>query len=309
MFLRILLLIIPLCGGALFADLTDHLKKPLHKGTGHSIKNVDFIYIINLDKRPEKFASCVSQLKPYGIKPYRFSAVNGWELSLETLNDLGVKYKPKMGSELLGTYYPMSGEGKPVHEKMNVPGRSYFSHCMSLGAIGCALSHISVLKDALDSKYKTIWLMEDDIQIKRNPHLISKYISKLDALVGKKGWDMLFTDQDTISNATGNYIPCRSVARRPNFSPEHPERFAQRQNVDKRFRKIGTRYGMYSVIIRRSGMKKIFNFIQKYKIFLPIDMDFCLPSDMRIFTVRNDIVSTQRYAPSDNGKPGFRGKN
>ena len=42
------------CPKGLFAKLEDHLKKIIDKGEGHQIRNVDFIYLINLDKRPEK---------------------------------------------------------------------------------------------------------------------------------------------------------------------------------------------------------------------------------------------------------------
>jgi hypothetical protein len=50
------------------------------------------------------------------------------------------------------------------------------------------------------------------------------------------------------------------------------------------------------------------NFIKKYGVFLPIDMEVYLPDDMRLFTVINDIVSTQRFAPTDNGAPGYQKK-
>jgi GR25 family glycosyltransferase involved in LPS biosynthesis len=269
MSLRVFFLICALYSGTLFAKLEDHLKKAPDKGTCHTMKNIDFIYTINLDERPAKFESCTSQLHPYGIFPYRFSAVNGWKLTLTAINDLGIKYSTGMKTDLMGTYYPLDGEGAPCHEIMSVPGRNYFCHCMSRGAIGCALSHLSVLQDALDSGYKAIWVMEDDIQVLQDPHLISKRIDELDKLVGKNGWDMLFTDQDTINNNTGKYVPCLSHARRPNFSPSHPERFAKRTEINKDFRKVGARYGMYSVIIRRSGIKKILNFTRCANFVFP----------------------------------------
>jgi GR25 family glycosyltransferase involved in LPS biosynthesis len=305
MFFRFFLLIFTIGTGVLSGHFKDHLKTAHGKRGFHKMENVDFIYIINLDKRPEKFASCTQQLSKFRIFPYRFSAINGWELPLDVVNDLGVRFREGMTPGLMGTYFPLDGKGNPVHEIMSVPGRNYFTHNMSLGAIGCALSHLSVLQDAFDSKYKTIWVMEDDIDVRQDPHLISEYIERLDSLVGEDGWDMLFTDEDTISNETGDHVICASYAPRPNFSPEDPERFAQRIKVTDYFRKIGARYGMYSIIIRRSGIKKILRFIKQYDMFLPIDMEFYLPSDIRIYTVLKDIVSTKRNAPSDNSKPGF----
>ena len=288
----------------LCAGIETYFKKPTDKTGSHSMRNIDFIYVINLDERPEKFASCVTQLHPYGISPFRFSAVNGWKLPLHIINDVGVKYTPSMRQGLMGTSYEMSD--LPHHEVMHVTGRTYFSHCMSRGAIGIVLSHLSVLQDAYDSGYNTIWVMEDDIHVIQNPHCISSLIDKLNTLVGKDKWDILFTDQDT-KNQQGNYVPCTSYAQRPNFSPPRPARFAKRAQINPDFRKIGARYGAYSMIVRRSGMEKILNFIKQHCIFLPYDMEFYLPRNMRIYAVTSDIVSTQINAISDNGAPRYAG--
>ena len=55
-------------------------------------------------------------------------------------------------------------------------------------------------------------------------------------------------------------------------------------------------------------MKKILNFLKEYKVFLPVDMEFYLPSHIKIYTVREDVVSTQRFAPTDNSRPGYLNK-
>jgi len=73
---------------SLQAGLQDHFKKAEGKSDIHKTRNIDFIYMINLDERPEKWQMSIAQLASYGIIPYRFSAVNGWELSLEDINDV-----------------------------------------------------------------------------------------------------------------------------------------------------------------------------------------------------------------------------
>ncbi len=161
------------------------------------MRNIDYIYIINLDQRPEKFEKCIAQLYPYGIYPYRFSAVNGWELSIETINDLGVKFEPGMQGDFMGTSYLPRSNFKPHHEKIQNYNQTYFCHCMSRGAIGIVLSHLSILQDAYDSGYETIWVMEDDIEVIRDPHELSDLIERLDRKVGEDNWDILFTDRDT----------------------------------------------------------------------------------------------------------------
>lgn len=298
----IVCLCVVICG-SLHAKLEDHFKPAPNKSNIHQMKNIDFIYMINLDARPEKFQASLDQLAPYDIHPYRFSAVNGWELTLEDINDVATTYEPWMNGNMFGTSYLIEDGGNPSHEQIHVVGKKYFCHCMSRGAIGIILSHLSILQDAYDSGYETIWVMEDDIQLVRNPHRLSSLIEELDRLTRKKGWDILFTDQDT-KNQKGEYVPCKGYALKPNFSPKNPERFSQVTNIGS-FKKIGARYGAYSMIVRRSGMKKILDFIKKHQVFLPYDMEFYLPDDIKIYGVKEDIVSTEPTALSDNGGPNY----
>lgn len=294
--------------GTLSADIEEYFKPCLNKGAVSSqMRNIDFIYCINLDKRPEKYAGTLQQLAPYNIVPYRFSAVNGWELSLEDINKLGVKYESWMQPGIMGTCYLPDGDGMPHHEIIHVIGRNYFCHCMARGPMGCSLSHLSVLQDAYDSGYETIWIIEDDIQVIQNPHLLSNLTDRLDSLLGYSGWDILFTDQDT-KNGLGNYVPCLGYAKRPNFSPPNPGKYTDKYNISHDLKKIGARYGTYSMIVRRSGIKKMLDFFKTYKIFLPIDMDMFFP-DLKAYAVTNDVVSTQVNAPSDNGAPNYKNSN
>ncbi len=216
------------------ADLVDHLKKTEGKSDIHQIRNIDFIYMINLDKRPEKFAQASAELHHYGIFPYRFSAVNGWELSLEAINDIGLKCAVGM-EQLFATCYPTEMNGEPLHEYMSKIGRAYFTQGMAKGTLGCALSHISVLKDAWDSNYETIWVMEDDITVISDPRIIPALIDKLDAFIGKENWDVLFTDQD-YRVAEGEYLIASGAAERPDMDCSLEARYAPplyRQNKNQ----------------------------------------------------------------------------
>ena len=283
----------------LFSGVENHLVKITNKSDGqlHQIRNIDFIYMINLDRRPEKFEQSAVQLNPFGVYPFRFPAIYGKKLTLEQINDLGVKLEPWMTSGQWGTSY-LDESLQPVHDIVHVLGRNYFCHCMGRGPIAIVLSHLSVLQDAYDSGYKTIWVMEDDIQVLRDPNLLSGLIDKLDKLVEKK-WDILFTDKDTKNNR-GEYVPCLGYAWRPNFAPQNPGRFAEQKIISPDFKKVGARYGAYSMIVRRSGMKKILKFIKKHQIFLPYDMEFYLPNDIKMYAVNEDIISTLPQALSDN---------
>jgi len=272
------------------------------------MRNIDFIYMINLDQRPEKFASTVRGLEPFGINPYRFSAVNGWELSLEAINDVGLKYKSGMTS-LFATSYPYEAEGRHSHGFMKEDGLSYFCHGMSCGAIGICLSHISVLKDAWDSGYETIWVMEDDVEVIRDPRIIPDLIDRLDCLVRKENWDVLFTDQDT-KGSDGKYVPACGRGKRPDMDCSLEERFSEKYTMKVRisedFWKISARFGAYSMIIRRSGIKKLLDYAMEHKVYLPYDFDNYLAPGLNRYGLAYDVVGPLVGALTDNGTPGYR---
>jgi GR25 family glycosyltransferase involved in LPS biosynthesis len=286
----------------------DHLKKAENKGTNHKMKNIDFIYMINLDKRPQKFAQCKEQFENYGIHPYRFSAVNGWELSIEAINDIGVKYKPGM-TPLLATTYVVKNEKKiQSHEYMKEGDKTYFVHCCSLGGLGCSLSHISILQDAYDSGYETIWVMEDDIEIMENPHTLADRIDELDQLVGKGKWDVLLTDVD-YRIGVGKYLPAYGAAKRPDMDCSVKARFSdcytKTPQINAHFRKVAARFGTASMIIRRSGIIKLLNFSKTRNIFLPYDLENYLPAKIQRYGLTYDHVTNQLNALSDLGQPGY----
>jgi GR25 family glycosyltransferase involved in LPS biosynthesis len=297
---RFLIPVLLFISWSLEGGVEKYFKKADNKPDFRSIRNIDFIYMLNLDKRPDKYLIASKELERYSIHPYRFSAVNGWELTNEDLLEIGVKYNTGMTKELWGTYYPLDSQG-PVHEVMHVSGRTYFSHCMSKGAIGCFLSHCSILQDAYDAGYETVWVMEDDIQVFSNPHDVSALIDRLDRLTHGK-WDILFTDPDTKNN-NGDYVPCRFSAPLPNYIAKNTKRFKENRILSRDFKKIGTRFGTYSMVIRRSGMRKILNFVKAHNVFLPYDMTFFLPEDIQIFGLNYDFVSTKPNSSSNNGIP------
>ena len=291
------------------ADMLDHLKKAEGKSGNHSMRNIDFIYMINLDQRPEKFAEATKDLHRYGIFPYRFSAVNGWEMSVETINEIGLKYQPGMTS-LYATSYPPEAEGKSSHGFMTEYGKTYFRHTMVRGTLGCALSHISILKDAWDSGYEVIWVMEDDVQVLRDPRTIPDLIDKLNDLVGKGNWDVLFTDQD-YRMSESQYMIAYGASKRPDMDcsreARFAERFTQRYDISPDFRRISARFCTHSMIISRSGIAKLLEFSLVHKIFSAYDLDNYLHPTIQRYSFTYDIVSNIINGLSDNSAPGYQG--
>lgn len=286
--------------------LPSFFKKALQKGDHHTINGIDFIYMINLDERPEKYATSLNELEPFGIIPYRFSAVNGWKLKAKEIAELGVTFPPgSLISPFMGTTYIQTEEREyQSNELLKDDGKTtYFSYGMSRGAIGICLSHLSVLQDAYDSFYNTIWVMEDDVEVVANPSIIPSLIQKLDKEV--PDWDILFTDTDT-KDREGQHIACRALAARPNVKIAPLSSFFQLfYPISAEFSRTSMRYGAYSMIIRRSGMEKILAHFKTYGIYLPYDMDYWLAPDLKMYTVNRDIISHRPGAPTDNNKPHY----
>lgn len=287
----------------LLGKLQDHFTKIKGKSKTNIIRNIDFIYMINLDERPEKFKKSMDALAPYDIIPHRFSAINGWKLESSILNEIGVKYNSNMQKGFTGiTYRNRDGKEVAIKEDIKEIGTTYFSTLISKGAIGCALSHLSILQDAYDSGYQTIWIMEDDIEVLSNPKEIPNLIQKLDKLAPE--WDILFTDRN-YRNIHGQYVQVRKVYPRPDYTVPNAESFNKAWYLSNDFTQIKARWCTHSFIIRRSGIKKILDFYKKYKIFHPIDYGMFYPSGMKVFVCNKDIIAARLHALSDNKSPRY----
>lgn len=281
--------------------------KPIYNKTlSGNIEGVDFTYMINLDERPEKFERAVAELRFYGIDPFRFSAVNGWKLPVATINAIGLQFTPEMiVPNMMGcNFVAISDTTYRSNEFVQANGKTYYPCGMGQGAVGIVLSHLSVLQDAYNSGYPTIWVMEDDVEAIENPCQLTELIHELDCLV--PDWDILFTDTDT-KDSEGNHVPCRALPPRPNMNLPPLSLFLDRFiAISDNLKRIGMRYGTYSMIVRRSGIEKILNYYRKYRVFIPYDMDFWLDTTIKMYAPRKDIVSHRAHSLSDNSfAPGY----
>lgn len=118
--------------------------------------NISKIYIINLKERTDRWKDCLTQLQKYNINNYeRFCAIR-----------------------------PNLEEIDPIHyEKNNLKiDKKYI-----IGALGCKLSHIEIIKNAKKNSYKQILILEDDFLLCEN--FIQKY-NKIYSDIHKKKLDI-----------------------------------------------------------------------------------------------------------------------
>ncbi len=292
----IILLLFSLSG---WGSIEKHFKHAENKTPQtQQIKNIDYIYTINLDKRPERWEKALSQLKPYHITPYRFSAVYGLNLSPQALAEIGMTFRPGMEADRWVIHFPEEESGQLDYDFLREEclGKSYFSRWTSRGAIGCTMSHLSVLQDAYDAGYETIWVLEDDFLIVRDPHQLGALIDKLDALVGKAGWDILYTD-GTAQECNQDSPSQLWYLWRPDLSLDL-KALGKKQKISEEFAKIGNRTGTYSMVIRRSGMKKILDFEKARGMFIPFDHELAIVPHIQLYGLRFPLI-TYYDGPSD----------
>ncbi len=286
-----------------FGELHDHLRILNDKTEVRTIRNVDYMYVINLDHREKKYQLTLEEFAPYGILPYRFSAVNGWKLPIETLWDVSLVFQKGMRPGGMGTVYridPVNGKEYASHEIVEVEGTPYVCHCSARGMIGCILSHLTVIKDSLNSGYDVVWICEDDVEVVKDPHILSDYIDQLDQLEGRENWDVLFTFRDYRGPEGQYYIPY-GANYRPNIETRCQEKFNINRPISSDLRQAGSRFGTQSMIWTKRGMEKVLRYYENYKIFIPYDLDIVLIPDIRIYSVMEDVVTNKLNVQSDLG--------
>lgn len=238
-----------------------HYVKAIDIGEPNSqLNGVNCIYVINLDERPQKWARIKPILDSLGLKVNRVSGINGRKLSEDVKRDL------------FGPYFPGINGG------------------LNGGHIGCFLSHLSIMKDAYDRQYTTIWVMEDDIDPiekdvqKKIPALLSE-LNRLDPY-----WDLFYTDTNS-KNDKGEYIPSLALAPRPDQQLLPIEYYTKRIPLTNNIMKIGQRFGMYSVLISRRGLEKLIRHFSHVYLWSPIDVDIHYIPGIRQYATRRDVVS------------------
>lgn len=221
------------------------------------IESIDCIYVINLDKRPEKLAQVKAEFEKAGLHLNRVRGVEGWLLTEENQKELVGPYKLRM---------------KP-------------------GEYGCLLSHVSIYKDAYERGFSRIWILEDDAlilhNVKKIPVLL-KELSKKDP-----NWDVFYTDSDWRAK-DGKYRRPKSIFGRLDQHLQKKSYFTKRTKISKTLQKVRSRWGTHSYIVSRKGLEKFREYFFHTFLWCPIDWDIHFVPKIRQYSSRQDIVSNPR---------------
>jgi len=114
------------------------------------------IYVINLDRSPERLQTFMQSFEPLGFDIVRIPAVDGSELALP----------------------------HPDYDDRRY--RLYHGKQTSIGTVGCYFSHIKALRQFLESKEETALICEDDVSAKPElPQVLDEVLAL------HKHWDLL----------------------------------------------------------------------------------------------------------------------
>lgn len=278
-----------------YGSIEDHFSACIDKPPqlNQQIEGIDYIYLINLDKRPQRLATSLKELNRYKISPYRFSAIDGKNLSRKALKESCFIYQKEMESNRWARLVEDDGQLSYLFLNEDAAELPIFSEWMTPGAVGCALSHLSILQDAYNSGYDTILVLEDDIKIKKDPHLISALIKKLD-LFTHEDWDILYIDPTGLEIEPNNSW----FMWRPDHKLYETQNFVHRQKISKDFFSVASHTRTHSMIIRRSGMEKILNHLKNNGLYLPIDHEIAFANEINLY-VTSEIFITYAESLSD----------
>lgn len=233
-----------------------HFLKPITIDEEPSgLVGVNCIYLINLDRRPERLARMKNTFKQYALHVQRFAAIDGQQLTNATKK------------ALFGPY--------PVR--------------MTNGAIGCLLSHLSILYDAYERGFACIWILEDDVMMREDPQVFVPLLETLNKQDPE--WDLFFTDVDA-KDGEGNYVtPCNALLPlRPNQPSRSMSYYQKKEAIGSHFYRIRQRFGTWSMFVSRKGMQKLLDYYQHVYLWYPYDLDLFYAPHLRCYTTRRDIV-------------------
>ncbi|KRY40897.1 Cullin-1 [Trichinella spiralis] len=126
----------------------------------------DELYLINLLRRPDRRLRMLACFAVLGLEVRLVEAVDGRMLEPADLNAIGVKQMPDYRD--------------PYHKRP-----------MTLGEVGCFLSHYNVWRDMLDRGYRRAVIFEDDLRFTRSfRRQVGVVMAELDANV--PDWDLVY---------------------------------------------------------------------------------------------------------------------
>lgn len=139
--------------------LTAFVTRP-HRDT----MTLDKIVMINLKRRADRLHKMESNFMELGLSVERMAAVDGKQLSETGLQELGVKF--------------LDGYADPYHNRP-----------MTMGEIGCFLSHYQIWEEIVKREQSEVLILEDDLRF--DTYFKQQTINLIEEAREIGGWDLM----------------------------------------------------------------------------------------------------------------------
>lgn len=145
------------------------------------------IFVINLDRHPERLVSIRQQLQEFGMDHERIRAVDGGTLSQQQLDEI---YDPALVRRTLG-------------------------RDLARGEIGCAMSHLSVYRKMAEQSIPVACILEDDAHLTQVLpsilHSLTQFMASANPMVCLLTHVGRYTEWGYSSLAVNDYKVCKIV--------------------------------------------------------------------------------------------------
>lgn len=152
---------------------------------------LDSIVTINLERRPERRQRMEHNFHEMGLDAELLPAVDGSLLTPERLVELGVKVLPSYAD--------------PYHKRP-----------MTLGEIGCFLSHFWVWEEVLKRGDKKVLVLEDDILF--DTYFRDRLVVLLEEADQIGGWDLIYLGRKRLQNQEEKFVAGSQLLVLPSYS-------------------------------------------------------------------------------------------
>lgn len=206
-----------------------------------------------------------------------------WCINLERRKDR----KEKMESANIGLpinfYKAVDGKDLKLTDELDNLFRNN-NHGYRKAVIGCALSHINLWKQLLESDQESYLIIEDDVEFADN--FKEKYSHAM-AQVEGKDWDYLYLGFTIYNNK-------KQLMQKELWN----ERFPSVKPFDDYF--YGA--GFFGYVISKSGVRKMMQYIEENGVNVPIDSIARLMPSVNRYMMFPHIIQTPYVGPFSNHK-------
>ena len=235
----------------------------------------DVVYVINLDRSPERLKKMKEQLDKFGIKFKRLRASDGYNVKIVNKNTWKIEDNKHFHKNCNKDSVYLAQDGGIAIEY--IPDRSRRPLCC--GELGCALSHIRILCDIIKCGHKRAIIFEDDVSFVDNfPKILKETLQN-----APLDMDVLFLDVGVVhwEYETPYFISPGVLLQ--SFERLHPD-----NKYVVRLRSENNTFGTHAYVVTNAGAAKL---IQNSKTLrTPIDDHIMRMSNISKYVARKKML-------------------